>query len=102
MYIKPNDYFNEPFEHDMSGLEYYASNDYKHIIISRVEPGSSADAVGLEKGDEIVTINLKPVSKMSLEEIDSLFKSKDGRNILLEIFHDSKYDNVILSLKRRI
>jgi hypothetical protein len=102
IYIRPNDYFNEPFEHDMSGLEYYADNGYKHIIISRVEPGSPGDIIGLEKGDEIVSINLKPVSKMSLEEIDSLFKSKDGRGILLEIFHDSKYDNVVLTLKRRI
>jgi hypothetical protein len=102
LYIKPNDFFKDPFEHDMSGLEYYATNDYTHVIISRVEPGSAGDVIGLEKGDEIVSVNLKPVSKMSLEEMDTIFKSKDGRGILLEIFHDSKYDNVVLTLKRRI
>lgn len=102
MYLKQGALYKEPFEHDMSGLEYYSAEDYKHVIISRVEPGSAADQIGLEKGDEIVTINLRPVSKMSLEEIDTLFKSKDDRSILLEIFHDNKYDNVILTLKRRI
>lgn len=103
LYLKPGPYYDEPFEHDMSGMEYYSSGDnYQHVIISRVETGSAADMIGLEKGDEIVSINLKPVNKMSLEQIDALFKSRDGRSLLLEIYHDKKYDNVVLTLKRRI
>ncbi|SDT64488.1 PDZ domain (Also known as DHR or GLGF) [Mucilaginibacter mallensis] len=103
MYLKPGFLYKEPYEHDMSGLEYYATGtDYQHVIISRVEPGSAGDLIGLEKGDEIVTINFRAVSKMNLEEIDALFKSKDERTILLEIFHDNKYDQVIITLKRRI
>jgi C-terminal processing protease CtpA/Prc len=103
MYLKPNVTFPEPFEHDMSGMEYYAAADgLKHIIISRVEAGSAADAVGIEKDDEIVAINFKPVGEMSLEQIDNLLKSKDERTLLLEVYHDHKYDNVIITLKRRI
>jgi PDZ domain/Aspartyl protease len=103
LYLKPNSNFDEPFEHDMSGLEYYAAGDgFKHILISRVEPGSSADEVGLEKDDEITTINFKPVAEMSLEQIDDLLKSKNERNLLLEVYHDHKFDMVILTLKRRI
>ncbi len=103
MYLKPGFLYKESYDHDMSGLEYYASGtDYQHVIISRVEPGSAGDLIGLEKGDEIVTINFRAVSKMNLEEIDALFKSKDERTILLEIFHDNKYDQVIITLKRRI
>ena len=45
LYLKPGPDVNAPFEHDMSGLEYYrAGDDYSHVIISRVEPGSPADA----------------------------------------------------------
>jgi Aspartyl protease/PDZ domain len=102
LYLKPGPLFKEPFEHDMSGLEYYSAGDYRHVIISRVEPGSAADAIGLEKGDEIMSINFKSVSTMSLEEIDSIFRSRDDRSLLLEIFHDNRYDKVILTLKRRI
>lgn len=103
MYLKPGQLHNEPFEHDMSGLEYYATGqDYQHVVISRVEPGSAGDQIGLERGDEIVSVNFRAVSKMTLEEIDALFKSRDNRSILLEIFHDNRYDNVILTLKRRI
>lgn len=103
IYLKPNGAFRDPFEYDMSGIEYYAAgDDFRHIIISRVEPGSSADEVGLERGDEITAINFKPVAEMSLEQIDALLKSKDQRNLLIEVYHDKRYDRVILTLKRRI
>lgn len=103
LYLKPNAKFSEPFEHDMSGMEYYcAGDDYNRIIISRVEPGSPADLIGLEKDDEILSINFKPVSEMTLEQIDAIFKSQNDRSLLLDIFHDRKIDRVIITLKRRI
>jgi len=35
----------------MSGLEIFkAGDDYDHVIISRVEPGSPGDEIGLEAG----------------------------------------------------
>ncbi|WP_162996615.1 aspartyl protease family protein [Mucilaginibacter celer] len=103
MYLKQAPTFNEPFEHDMSGLEYYAAgNNYDRIIISRVEPGSAGDEIGLERDDEIVAINFKPVAKMTLQEIDELLKSKDDRSLLLDVYHDKRLDKVVLTLKRRI
>ena len=103
IYLKPNTNFGNAFEHDMSGIEYYAAGEgLKHLIISRVEPGSAADEVGLEKDDEITSINFKPVGDMTLEEIDNLLKSKNDRNLLIEVYHDHRFDRVILTLKRRI
>ena len=102
LYLKPDEFYNEPFEHDMSGMEYYTTNDFEHVIISRIEPGSPADDIGLEKGDEIVSVNFRAVTKMTLEDLDAIFESRDNRSILLEIYHDKKYDEVIITLKRRI
>ncbi|MFI5140004.1 MAG: aspartyl protease family protein [Sphingobacteriales bacterium] len=103
LYLKPGPTLNDPFEHDMSGMEYYkAGGDFDHVVISRVEPGSPADEVGIEAGDEIMGINFKPVTKLSLEEIDGLFRSQAERSLLLQIYHDKKYDNVVITLKRRI
>jgi hypothetical protein len=103
LYLKPGTKLNEPFEHDMSGLEYFKTGeDFDHVIINRVEPGSPADEIGLEPGDEIVAINLKPVEKMSLEDIDTLFKSHPDRSLLIEVYHDKKLDDVVLTLRRRI
>ena len=102
LYIKSNEKFKTPFEHDMSGIEYFMAGDnFAHLIVGRVAPGSPADEIGLLKDDEITSINFKPVSKMSAEEIDSYFKRTE-RSLLLEVFHDKKYDKVIISLKRRI
>jgi len=102
LYLKSSTGFNEPFEHDMSGLEYYAAGDgFNHVVISRVEPGSPGEKAGLEKDDEITAINFKPVSSMSLEEIDQIFRSRDGRVLFLDIYHDQKF-MALLTLKRRI
>jgi hypothetical protein len=103
LYLKPNSNYGEPFEHDMSGIEYYAAGEgFKHLIISRVEAGSAADEVGLEKDDEITTINFKPFGDMTLEKFENIFKSKSDRSLLIEVYHDHRYDRVILTLKRRI
>jgi len=103
MYIKPGPYFKQPFEHDMSGMEYYFGGaDFDHLIIGRVEPDSPAYNVGLMPNDEITSINLKPVGKMSIEEIDDIFRSKDGRNLLLHVSRNKSFDSIILTLKRRI
>ncbi|WP_348047364.1 aspartyl protease family protein [Mucilaginibacter sp.] len=103
LYLRPNSLFGEPFEHDMSGLEYYSAGpDLKHVIISNVEKGSAGAEIGLQAGDEIVSINFKPVDKMTIEEIDKIFCSKHDRSLLLEIFHDKQYDKVIMVLKRRV
>jgi hypothetical protein len=101
--LKPNIDYHTRFEHDMSGLAYSAEgNDYNHIMINRVEPGSAGDETGLQKGDEIISINFKPVTSMTLQQIDNLFRSENGKNLLIEIYHDKKYYSMLLTLKRRI
>lgn len=103
MYLKPNYKFKEPFEHDMSGMEYYATGDnYKRVVISRVEPGSAADEAGITANDEIIAINFKPIDKMTIVDIDNLFKSKIDRSLLVEISRNKKLETVVLTLKRRI
>ena len=105
LYLKPSSYLKEPFEHDMSGMELAsAAPDFNRVIITRVEPFSPSERVGLLKDDEILSINFKPVKEMTIQEIDSMFRSKNDRTFVLEIFRpDTKTrDRVILTLERRI
>ena len=108
LYIKPGIVLNEPFEHDMSGMELTSAGDkFERVLVSRVEPGSSADEAGLSKDDEILAINFKPVTEMTPSEIDNLFRSKSDRSFILDVLpHGSKNlrdkERVILTLKRRI
>jgi len=103
LYLKKRTDFDEPFEHDMTGMEYYFDGlDFGHLILGRIEPGSAADAIGLKPSDEIVSINFKPIEKMTIDQIDNLFRSHDGRNLLLEVYRNNQYSKVLLTLKRRI
>ena len=105
MYIKPSVYFRERFEHDMSGMELLSpAPDYSRLLVSRVSPGSAADLVGMAAGDEILSINFKPVSGMGVAEIDALFKSGEEKSFLMEVVPKGtkKHRRVIFTLKRRV
>ena len=103
MYLKSSFDFKEPFEHDMTGLSYHAEGShFEHLIVEKVDVGSSAEEIGIQAQDEIVSINFKSVSKMSMQQIDDLLKSRDGRTILLEIYRDKVTERILLTLKRRI
>lgn len=105
MYIKPLATLKDEFEHDMAGMEIgSAGENYERFIITRVEPSSPAEQAGLTQGDEILAINFKPVSEMSLSEIDTMFRSRNGRNFVIDVLSkDGKSkDRVILTLNKRI
>ncbi|MFA4867450.1 MAG: aspartyl protease family protein [Pedobacter sp.] len=103
MYIRKGSQFNRPFEHDMSGLEVYAQeNKSLHYYVSRIEPGSPAEIAGVMVDDEIVSINFVPVANYKLNEINTLFKSADGKNIILTIYRNNELIIRVFKLKQRI
>lgn len=103
IYFKPVSNLKKPFEHDMSGLEYYTGGDkLKSIVIARVEPGSAGDKIGLKKDDELLSIDLVPVWRMTLDQIDQIFSSGNGKKLLLEIYRNNKHEGVIITLQKRI
>ena len=105
IYLKPNYAFREPYEHDMSGLEITTDGDnFEGIIIVRVEPNSSAEKLGLKPGDRILSVNFKKVPEFGIEEIHTLFKSRENRGIVLEVKYSNSKESkfMILSLQRRI
>ncbi len=103
LYLKPNQEYGKPFEHDMSGIDVYGDpKNKRHIFIGRIERDSPAEKAGFMEHDEIMSINLKLIEDYTLEEVGKLFKSQDGRTILIEIVRDKKNIIKLLKLKRRI
>lgn len=105
IYLRPTISLKAPFEHDMSGMELISGGeDFDKVFVLRVEPNSPAEEVGLQQGDEIISINFKKVQDMTMEEIDALLRSKPDRSLLLEVLikGEDKTDRVILTLRRRI
>jgi len=103
MYLKKNDFFNQPFEHDMSGIELYTiDEDGMRYFIGRIEAGSPAEKAGLLVNDEITGVNFKKIDTYSLNEITSALKSTDGQVLVMEIWRKDHIVIKILKLKRRI
>ena len=105
MYLRPNYMYKEPFEHDMSGMEIIAEGEnLEAILIARVETGSAADQVGLKKGDRILAVNFKKTSELGIDEVTSLFRSRDERSVVLEVQQKQSEETkfFVLTLKRRI
>jgi hypothetical protein len=103
MYLQKNKRFKKPFEHDMAGIELYGEKHKgQHYFISRIESDSPAEKAGLQVDDEIIQINLIPASSYQLNDINSLFRSGDGKRMILSIFRKGEIMVKIFDLKRRI
>jgi hypothetical protein len=104
IYLKTASNFKRKDEHDMSGLVYYldTQGDLRRIMIYKIEEGSAGEEAGFQPNDEIVDIDFKPIERLSLQQIDDLFKSANGRTFVVGIARDNKYIKVLLTLKRRI
>ena len=59
-------------------------------VISNVRAGSPAAEVGLQKDDIIFSINNKEVHLYSLQKINNVLKSEEGKHILMEVMRDNK------------
>jgi len=83
--LEPNAYFTEPYEHNMSGIGLRAEGeDFKTIRIYRVIAGSPAAQAGLREGDELVSVDGKPASDFTLDQLYGMFK-QDGREYVFGI-----------------
>lgn len=69
---------------------------FKIVNVREDSPGATA---GLKKDDVIVSINRKPASTYTLQSINELLKSEDGKKILFEVNRNGKYVKTTLQLK---
>jgi hypothetical protein len=103
MYLRKNSQFKRPFEHDMSGIELYLEDgQIRRYFISRIEPGSPAENAGILVDDEIITINFTPAASFKLDDINNLFKSVEGKTIILSIRRNDELVLKVFKLKQRI
>ena len=80
MFIEPNRRFSEPFEFDMSGLQFVTeSPSFKTVTILRVLSDSPAAEAGLRQGDEIVSIGGRPVTEFKLAALREMLRQPDRR-----------------------
>lgn len=102
--LRPNAHFHDAFEHDMCGVDLLATGtDYRRFVVLRVMPNSPAELAGLRVDDELISVNLLPVSSYSLTELSHLMHSQDGRTLLLVLRRaDGELHSTTIRLKRQI
>ena len=69
------------------------------FAVSSVRPGSPAALAGVQKNDQVVSINGKPGHQYKLQEIFSLLKSHSGRTIQMEVERDGQIRKIQFTLK---
>ncbi len=88
--LKPNSFFNDPFKHNMSGIEVMAPMPgLPFYEISQVQKNSPADRAGLKQGDQLIKINFQPAFDFDLPEINELFQSRHGKTIRITVLRDT-------------
>jgi hypothetical protein len=125
-FFKPNKYFDEKFNYNMSGIEVHHSGiqwikeevrekitsptinanefifddsnskfNYQFKLkpvfeIFSIRVNSPAIKAGLKSGDVIVSINNKKAYFYSIQKINDLFQSEEGRTIIIEVDRDGQ------------
>jgi hypothetical protein len=103
MYLKKNEAFKRPFEHDMAGMEVYMGlKGYGDYLLGRIEPDSPAEKAGFQERDELLSINFKRIEEYTLDQISNLFKSGNGRTVVVEVLRDNVIIVKLLRLKKRV
>lgn len=93
----------EPFEHNMSGIEFLAKGEnLDQIYISKVEPNSPGDLAGFKEGDQLISINNKNFKEETLANIYKMFQVKEGRQITLLVKRGNQAFFNSFTLKRLI
>ncbi|MDW7693194.1 aspartyl protease family protein [Flammeovirgaceae bacterium SG7u.111] len=101
--LKPNTEYKNAFRYNMSGIEVSTPIPGMPIYeISKVRANSPAKQAGLLKGDQIMMINGVKATRYSLNDIVSLFQSRDGRKIRLYIQRVDKTYKTEIVLQNKI
>jgi hypothetical protein len=75
VYIRPNAHFGDAWIEDVTGMRILAAPpDFRKKTIGDVFRHSPADEAGIHPGDELITIDGRPVADRSVEQIMATFR----------------------------
>ncbi len=86
---------------------YQAKNFYAITLapvykVSEIREGSPSYLAGMRKDDIVLSLNGQPAHKYSLQEINTMFHSKEGRTMRFVIRRNGLEYNMVFKLKRVI
>lgn len=101
--LSKNSSYKEPFAYDMSGIEVGTIIPgfplYRIVSVGNNTPASEC---GLMENDVLNSINGQQVSSLSLCDITSMLKSKEGRKIKITILRNGEIIKVNFKLRKLV
>jgi hypothetical protein len=101
--LSKNNSYKEPFAYDMSGIEVGTIIPgfplYRIVSVGNNTPASEC---GLMENDVLNSINGQQVSSLSLCDITSMLKSKEGRKIKITILRNGEIIKVNFKLRKLV
>lgn len=90
IYLKPNSTFKKRSYNNMSGIILKATGPkLRDFEIAEVREDSPADKAGIQKGDNILSINNFLTSEMDLSHVNNFFNSKPGKKIKMKLLRSN-------------
>lgn len=100
--LEPNSHFREPYESDMSGVDFVAEGtDFRTFRVTGIEAGSPGAQAGLRAGDVLTQIDGRAAADLTLDEISSMFM-RDGSEHALVVRRGAETVSTAIKLRRRI
>jgi carboxyl-terminal processing protease len=66
------------------------------IVVVDAPPGSAGALAGLEKGDEIISVDDHPVYKMSRQEFSAAVRGPVGSKVVVEIVRNGVQQKIVV------
>lgn len=103
LYLQPDPRYKNDFLFDRSGLVLAASGDnLNKFTVFDLVPASPAARAGLQRGDEIRSVNGLPARFLQLEDLNQKLRKKVGKRIKLVILRNDQRLEVEFKLEQLI
>ncbi len=101
-FVKNSD-FLDPFSYNMTGIELSAPYPgINYYTITQIREGSPAEKAGLQVDDEIISINNKKATELSMNEMYKTFQLKNGKKIKMVINRNGERKKIEFKLEKFI
>jgi hypothetical protein len=98
VYLEPSARYGRRDKFTLAGVAVAKHPD--GFKVAQVMPGSAAAAAGLREGDQVVTLDGKPIASYTADGLDQMFdEGKPGDKHAIEIQREGKKKKVTLKLK---